>query len=359
MEVGQLPRLALSLPPRASGQEPADAARLRRSFARTFQTMPLSARVPFVSQSFHRKFDLSSARLMSIRDSWSQFSQACCILIELCELNRTSPSFVVATHQFSKLFTHFNRFAVVILNSIHADGDPRARIEQSGIWRSGRLLVSQWRFFVARLNEVALGPRMPILPLVVNAVDAVAARLADVAKLFFVGSLQSVIPRYVTVAIHEALDDIRRAARPPADAAGTFDVSGYYEKVSAVAESIEYVFLGPMPRYTSKTSEIIRQRMQLKIALQELTRLADALVTFDDVATHVRRCVVDLNAEMAGLFQELGLPWRLPLSTCGVTQLEFGDDGEIAAAKPVGPPSSAGIARSPRRRFTCLDKTSA
>jgi len=302
-----------------------------------------------VIRSFHRKFGLSSGRLVPIRDCWTKFSESCRILVDACELERTFPSFVAAMDQLSKQFSQFNRFAVTIMNSIHADGDPRVRLEQSGVWQSGQILVHHWIIFIMRLNEVVLAQTSPLFPLIVQTADSVSDWLSGVSDLFFVGTLKAVIDPVLVTSIAGQLDEVRETARVQLGADGE-TAATYAQKVAILIDNIETVFLGDMPRYTVKTGEIMLMKMQLKISLQELRRLANALLTFDALTGRVRQSTINLNREMAGLMKVIGLPWKLRLAEKGLCELEL-DEPTIELNLPMEPPPESSQAVSPRRRF--------
>jgi hypothetical protein len=330
MSSPQLPPLSLSLSP---GSELPQSARPAGTvgLSKTFQAAPATGRVPSTVRCLHQEFGFSSPRLNPLRDAWSQLRQGFVLLVETCELNRTFPLFVSTADQFTRVFKHFNRFAVTILNSPHPEGDPRSRLEQSGIWQSSRLVVTQWTGFIGQLNDVAFRQTASVIALIANAVDSVWNALADVADLFFVGSLKSPISPGLMNAISDGLNEIKRGVPSmiDRDSQALFDVDEYCEKVARAGSAIQAVFLGRMPRCTTTTTENMLQRMQLKIELQELHRLVNGLATFDGVMGNLRQCCISLNEQMAQLMRALGLPWKLVLHLKGSQELKI--EHEVAA----------------------------
>jgi hypothetical protein len=277
----------------------------------------------------------------------AQFSAYCRLLIDMCELERTFPAFVAAADRFSKLFDLFNKFAAIILNSIHGNGDPRAHLEHSGIWQSGHRLVCQWFTFVTKFNEVVLGQTEQIFPFIIHTVDSISENLIDVADLFFAGTMKSVVDSKAVEEIGAELEEIRSIAGRRLG--GAESALEYFQISTNVSVWIAAVFLGDMPRYTVKTGEIMLLRMQVKMSLQELCRLTAALATFDDVTSKVRQSAIGLNAEIGRLFEALGLPWRPELTEKATRELELeAPQLELRPVAPLSPREPQ--ATSPRRR---------
>jgi hypothetical protein len=278
-------------------------------------------------------------------------------MIDLYDLEQSSPLFMTAFDQFSRAFQYFNRFAVVILNSIHADGDPRAHIEQSGVWQTGESLIRDWVLFLTKLYEVIIAQAIAIFPMIVAAVDKVSTALEPIQKLFFVGTLKTVLHPMLTSAIAAEMEEIKQIAQrqSPEEQDLTFDLDFFEEKVRDLTGAIRATYLGPMPRYIVTTAEIMLKKMQLKIAVQELEKRLEGLRTFAVASGEVKRHSMHLNQQITELCEKLGLPWRPELKQNPNTEIEI-NEADLQLKPPPRPFARTASPRSPRRNDSFRNK---
>jgi hypothetical protein len=263
-------------------------------------------------------------------------------MIDACHLDRSFPEFITALDQFTKTFQYFNRFAVAILNSAHCEQDPRSRLEQSGVWQAGRTLLRQWVNFVNRLNELTLGQTAPMFALIVAAIVRIVPALDEMADLFLVGTLQTAVSPTLMFSINAELVNLHEiAVHPPTE------ISAFAEKVHRWTAAVGGLFFGALPRHTTATGENMLTRINLKIGVQELENLTDALTTLDELSARTKVCSVELNAQIADLLRQLGLPWKLLITNKGTAGIEI--DESALDLKPVEPQAPTS---SPRRRQT-------
>jgi hypothetical protein len=312
--------------------------------------------------TFYRKYGMASSRMTPVRENWTRFATACTNLEKCCNLDICIPTFMAQYATLSNSFRHFNLFSVTILNSPHPDGDPRAQLEQSGIWQSSQELVRNWIQFIKNLNHVTVGGLSPFFPMLVKSIDDVYTGTNDVAKRFFVGSLKSKISPAAMNDLRGELANLRGLADAQIQNPGSgFDTRGYVELVAHATSVIEALFLGPMPRYTVGTSEIMLDKVGLKIAMHELSMLAAGMVAFEDAAADLRKCTSVLNADLSALLKTLGLPWDLRLQEKGAqeggSELAIEEqDVHHAVALPASP-RSAQAPKSPRNKTAPIAQT--
>jgi hypothetical protein len=289
--------------------------------------------------------------MIPVRQNWTRFATSCRNLENCCNLDTSFPFFMSHYANLSNSFRHFNQFSVIVLNSIHPEGDPRAQIEQSGLWQSAQELVANWVQFIKNLNQVTVNGLSPFFPMTVKSVDDLYAAMTDISRLFFVGSLKSKISPAVMDGIRGELANLRTVAheqilrRDP-----DFDTHEYVELVAHATSVVESLFLGAMPRYTVGTGEIMLEKMGLKIAIHDLSKLAAGMVAFDEAAADLRGCTAALNSDLSALFQTLGLPWDLRLQEKGTAEFVIEEQVSHHTIAPPAPRRFAQTQRSPRRR---------
>jgi hypothetical protein len=287
-------------------------------------------------------FGLSSPRVQDLWKSWSALSLACRTLGEQAQFTSLFPHFMPHLVELTRDFAQFNKFAIVIFNSLHPNNDGRAHTK-TAIWPAGEAVLRDWFGFIEQLNAITGRGLRPFFPVIAAALDHTIERVLELAGLYFVGCITSnVSPDTLTQIRREFMDWRLRAASREAD----FDARRFLLFVERVGEEITDVFLDVAPKFTYASGELIQDKLQVKIALKELSDLARGIVRFQDAAVAVRDLVFQFNKDLMDAMQALGLPWNVALSCPNDKLIMF--EGAVLEEKPAEP-RVAGKAGSPRR----------
>ena len=352
MSVPPLPRLATTLPattpqsfrPSYLGRDP--------RFARTSAW----SKDPPLTDARHRSFGLSSARMLPIRTVWRQFLDLCEVFCRNCQLDAAHSSFMSQVTVLSKRFDIFSKFAVIIFNSIHPEGDPRARLTTTAVTQSARSVSAEWAEFARNFNVVVREGLQPLFPLLVKQLEKLGVALDKVADLFLVGTLKTAL----STRMMNRIDELMRTLHDMADEqqypeSQPFDLEKCKAIVAELTELMKSIFKRAMPRYRMSSGEVMLEKMNLNIALNELIDFVEGMQRFDDLAEEMRTTMKALNDEFTRTFHALGCPVTLTMTVGEDKEVTIEENG-IRPVMPL-PPKVPATARAPRCTFACAEGT--
>lgn len=352
MSVPPLPRLASTMPATSPQSFRQSYTSRNPRFARTSAWPKTST----LGDAHHKRFGLSSARMLPIRNAWREFLDLCEVLCRDCQLEAAHSIFMPQVTALSKSFDIFNKFAVIIFNSIHPEGDPRARLAGAAVTQSARAVSSDWALFAKNFNVVVRDRFDPLFPLLVKQVEKLGVALDKVADLFLVGTLKAALSTKLMnridrllATLHEMADEQQDPESPP------FDLDKCRVIVGELTELIKSIFTRAMPRYRMASGEVMLEKTNLNIALNELIDFVDGMQQFDNLMERMRTTMMALNDELSRLFRALGVPVTLKMTVNEDKEVEIEENG-MAQTMPVPlPPKMPATARAPRCTFACAD----
>ena len=354
MSVPPLPRLGATMPSTSPQSFRQSYVRRDPRLARTTAWI----RTDRIGDAHHKRFGLSSARMLPIRNSWKSFLELCEVFCRNCQLEAAHSIFMSQVTALSKSFDLFNKFAVIIFNSIHPEGDPRARLMGAAVTQSAKSVSYEWIQFAKNFNIVVRDGLKPLFPLLMKQLDKLGVALDKVADLFLVGTLKAgistrVMKRIDTLmaTLHDMAEDQRYEETP------TFDLEKCKAIVAELTELIKSIFTKEMPRYRMASGEVMLEKTNLNIALNELLDFVEGMQRFEDLTEQMRVTMTALNDELSRLFRALGVPVTLKLTVNENKEVEIEENGACQTATietPPSPPKVPATARAPRCTFTVV-----
>lgn len=338
-----LPRLAMSLPasPRMSR---------RVNTARSMRTTAFSTG-PKVGHSHHRNFGISSTRMLPLREAWAAFLKNISVLAKDCRIDATNPLFMNRITDLQKTFENFDKFAIIIFNSIHPDGDNRAHLEQSAIWQSAKLLVNDWQAMIFSLNELIKEGCAPYYRPLTAALTDLRSALERVARLFLVGSLKSEVSTKSIDRIYAAIDMSKEMIENQLMGATEQLDARFTGTLERVIARIQRMFDNAMPRYRMSSGEVMLEKMALAVATNTVVELTNGMKRFGEAALETRSSTIDLNLELSKLFAALRVPFSLKLNVTEENIIEITNERTKLSVTCPPPPRAPATARSPRRKL--------
>jgi hypothetical protein len=264
-------------------------------------------------------FGLSSPRVQNLWKSWSDLSLACRTLGEQHKFACLFPQFMPHLVDLTRDFAQFNKFAIVIFNSIHPENEGRAHVK-TAVWQRGEAVVRDWCAFIEQLNAIGHRGLSPFFPAVAASLDRTVECVLELAGLYFVGCITSNVSPDTLTQIRREFHDWRLILTDEPRSAD-FDAQRFLQFMEAISAEIAEVFLDVLPRFTFASGELIQDKLQVKIALKELSELARGIVRFQEATAAVRDLVFQFNKDLMEAMQTLGLPWSVALSCTDDTHI--------------------------------------
>jgi hypothetical protein len=290
---------------------------------------------------FHRLIGLSSSHLHNLWSSWAQLTNACRALGEQFKFADISPDFMSHFSNLTRAFTQFNKFAIVIFNSAHPEDDLHTQLSRSAVWQWGELVIQDWNVFIVQLNEIIHDGIPRFLPILVTAVDHTMQAVLALADLYFVGCITSNVTPGSFAEIRTELGELRLMLTSRTE----LDLNKFLELVQQIILHVNNTFLIVSPRFTYSSGELIQDKLQVKIALKELTELTSGLVRFDEGIRAVKQLAFLFNSHLMDAMGVLRLPWQITLTSPNEKAIRI-DRFDTADTPPPPPP----LKRTPRRR---------
>jgi hypothetical protein len=292
---------------------------------------------------------LSSARLHNLWNYWSQISQSCRTLGEQFKFIDLFPDFMPQFIILTKQFTQFNKFAIVIFNSIHPDNELREPLNRSAIWQSADSFIRGWYEFIQQLNDVINIGVQQFFPILRSSLDQTKNSILNLANLYFVGCLTSNVTPEAFTEIRQEFQELRLLVSTQTPDS-YLNVCQFLNSVQLIASQIYTTFLSVSPRFTFSSGELIHNKIQVKIALKELLELAGGLLQFEEATVTVRQLTFQFNDELMDVIHSLQLPWNITLTSPNERVILIHGIEPTDQTAFLTPPEKKSALKSPRRR---------
>jgi hypothetical protein len=224
------------------------------------------------------------------------------------------PDFMPQVVELTRDFTQFNKHAIVIFNSIHPDCDWRTSLNHSAVCQWCDAVIREWTGLVVQLNDVINHGLLRFFPILASAIDRTSDAIVELSNLYFVGCLSSNVPS-------EALNEIQielkhwRLTIQSQTADSELDLGKFLEAVQRIVLHVNNTFLIVSPRFTFSSGELIQRKLDVKIALKQLTELTSAVVRFEEAMTTVNHLTFLFNNDLMDVIRDLRIPWRITLTS--------------------------------------------
>ena len=295
-----------------------------------------------------RLFGLSSGRIRPAREKWSNLSGQLEDFTKLCRLDSAIPSFMEQYWFVNRYFTQFNQYAIHIFNSIHPTDYPRSHMSKAAIHQSGRLLILEWARFLDMFYKLSMSKMGPVFPVVLKKLENVEKNVEKVADLFLVGTLKSDIKPSMMNRIYKEIDLLIKQVRKriideDEELFIDFDLDAFAKRVNRLTNAIQSMFKRAMPKHTTMSGEVMVDKMNLNVALNELIDIMTGISNFDNLCSSIKYSIIEMDNEFQDLFKTLQLKYDLVINEdCKVLQ-------EPEKPKVATPPQPYS-ARAPRKQ---------
>ncbi|OHS99963.1 hypothetical protein TRFO_33477 [Tritrichomonas foetus] len=316
----QLPPLNLTMQPSSRPAMPStpQSARVRQP-----NTTLAKTQQPFTRQKSGRLdprlFALSSGRIRPAREVWVKLKDQLVDFTHILQIDIAVPSFMEQYLFVARYFNLFNQYAIQIFNSIHPTDYPRAHMTKTAFYQNSRCLLIEWAEFIDLFNKIRNSKMGPIFPIVLKSLEKVQNQLDKVAELFIVGSLKSDVKpstmRKIDTEMYKMQKMVKKRIRDEEDELFLdFDMAAFIRRVLKFANGVQSIFSNAsMPRYTSSTGEVMVERMNLLVYLNELIDLMNGISHFDPLCNMVRNTIIEMTNQLKDLYLTLNFKFDLVL----------------------------------------------
>lgn len=273
--------------------------------------------------TFHRKANGFSEILTPFRNSYSDTTNILHTFGTTCLVDQFAPAL---TNQFKRVNTIYDQFCNQANNMI---GSLRPNIKESMctsvMLKTSQILANEWGEFINTFNQIVDAGPTPCFQLAANSLTQVNAKLKELTDCFAIGALHSTVSRNFVDNIQTEAMALKResmaAFRLPSKVCdATFDFADYNKRIRKVVTKSGKLFSRSTLKISMATGEMMRIKVDLNIACNELLHVIDALENFSSIASATRAEIARTSNILDSLFDRL----RIPLSL----KLEFDGDEE-------------------------------
>lgn len=253
-----------------------------------------------------------SAPITPARNQFDELSSTFENFAEQTSVNITSPFLVAQFNRFSTNFNHFCDISSTIKNSFFGNYAQRMKINNSAIIVQARTMMEEWNDFQHFFIEVKAINIVPIYKLISNCLTNLSSAINDCYDLCGVGSRFETIPkpfqRYIDEEIkslnHEALCICNERVK-------TIDPYDYYNRTIIFIQKTQGKLLNSFFKNRMTTADVMRRKMALNIAYEDLVKNLNGTQNFDFLAKEVEDQIILMNQSIGDLYNSLHLPIQL------------------------------------------------
>lgn len=278
------------------------------------------------AKSFQHKSSCFSEILSPFRNSFKDTTDMLHTFGSTCLVDQFAPSLA---NQFKRVTIMYDQFCNQANNMI---GSLRPNVKESMctsvMLKTSQILANEWGEFINAFNEVVDTGPSPCFQLVANTLTQVHSKLREVSDCFAVGALKSTISTCFIEKIRSETLLLKKeslaAFRLPSKVRdATFDYADYNRRIQKIVICSGKLFSKSSLKISMATGEMMRMKMDLNIACNELLHIIDGISNFHAMASATRVEIARTSNNLDSLFERLKIPLSL--------KLEFEGEGEEKA----------------------------
>jgi hypothetical protein len=219
------------------------------------------------------------------------------------------PQFADQVLVLSKALDQFDRNVVMGIGTIRPEGDESARRSGTGIQIAAQSLVTDWTNFVRMFRKLMATNKSAYFPVLAEGIKKLTTAINEVGELFRIGKYKTVLPQKTLEGVSLEISELKHIAP------GEMDPDALRERVEELMKVIwDTLLKSGIPRKTMDTAIAMREKMELKMRINEVLGIVNAYIDFDQAVANVNRAANELNEELSALFRVLNLPYRFKIN---------------------------------------------
>lgn len=253
-----------------------------------------------------------SAPITPARSQYDELSDSFDNFAEQTSVNITSPFLVAQFLRFSSAFNQFCDTSSMIKNSFFGNYSQRMKIQNSAIIVQARTMMNEWNDFQIFFIKVKSINIIPIYKLISNCFVNLSSAINDCYDLCGVGSRFETIPRSFQKYIDEELKSLNQySINIFNERVKDFDPVEFYNRTILFIQKTQTKLLTSFFKNRMTTADVMRRKMALSIAYEDLIKNLNATQNFDLLAKEVEDQIILMNQSIGGLYSSLHLPISL------------------------------------------------
>ena len=253
-----------------------------------------------------------SAPITPARAQFDELSSTFDNFAEQTSVNITSPFLVAQFLRFSSRFNQFCDTSSTIKNSFFGNYTQRMKIHNSAIIVQARSMMDEWNDFQNFFIQVKSTNIVPIYKLISNCFTNLKSAIYDCYDLCGVGSRFETIPRSFQKYIDDEIktlyyDSLNIFNERVKD----FDPVEFYNRTLLFIQKTQSRLLTSFFKNRMTTADVMRRKMALNIAYEDLIKNLNATQNFDLLSKEVEDQIILMNHSIGDLYTSLNLPISL------------------------------------------------
>lgn len=224
----------------------------------------------------------------------------------------TAPFLVAQFQRFSQAFNQFSDTCSNIKNSFFGNNSERMKIQHSAVIVQAKTMMYEWTEFRDFFVNVKSANIIPIYKPISDCLSQLNSAIQSCYDLCGVGSRFESIPLPFQKFVEEEIKSLRRETICIFNArVSSFDPLEIYHRIVNFVEKTQKPLLQSFFRNRMSTADIMRTKVALSIAYENLMKNAEATQNFDFYADQLSNEIILMNEAIGQLYQSLKVPVSL------------------------------------------------
>ncbi|OHT02396.1 hypothetical protein TRFO_30525 [Tritrichomonas foetus] len=293
----------------------AKTAPLNRFSARRYGPELIGIPSPTLSPRMSTSRPLSSTRkpfsqpVIPLKNQYDELIISFDSFSQETSINYAAPFLVAQFQRFSRAFNLFTDTAASLFNSVYPDNTKRMKISNSAIVVQSRQMMNEWIDFQKFFVQIKASNIVPIYKLISNSLTSLHQAIHDCYELCGVGTRFPTLPKRFLNYVENELKKLNKEALLVFnERVSEFDPLDYFDRCKEFVKNTHVTLLNSIFQNRMATADVMRRKMALNVAYDDLIKNLNATQSFDSLAKDLENQIILMNKEIGDIYQILKMP---------------------------------------------------
>jgi hypothetical protein len=264
------------------------------------------------------EYQSSNTRLAPVRTAWDGLSSVLHEYSRACFIDETAPDLLNCFQRVEKQYETFLGQAKTIFNNARPSKNAVGIRPTSAIEKICLDLIAEWAQFFQTFDTVKRVGSGPIYRLMAAKFSFLSQMLQTFSNIF--SEPQPLVAIGAVRKVRLEIDRLRLRSNELKNAVtyyayAVFDPNAFEKQLRCLNDGIRHLFSRVIPRASMGIGSIVSTKRELFVVCDDLLSLFSGVQSFGERSSEVFGAIEDMNDAFNELFETLGLPERIDMSS--------------------------------------------